>query len=307
VTDVLAETRAFNAELERQLAALPPVHTVPIELTRRDRRESGGIFPVPVRLPQAVELTIPSRGGELMLRVLAPEAAATGTYLHFHGGGWSLGAADQQDLLLWGLVEATHLRVVSVEYRLAPEHPYPAGPDDCEDAALWLLESEYAGEPLAIGGESAGAQLAAVTLLRLRDRHGSAGAFKAANLVYGAFDLSQTPSSRLWGERDLVLPTPVIAWFADMFCPGLDREARRDPDISPLFADLRDLPPALFTIGTLDPLLDDSLFMAARWRAAGNEAELRVYEEAVHGFNLFPLAVARQATDAAHDFLRAKV
>src|SRR5689334_11551048 len=195
----LAETRAFNDELERRLAALPEVQTVPIELTRRVRREGGGIFPAPVLLPQARTHAVPARGGDLVVRELAPEGEAVGTYLHFHGGGWSLGAADQQDELLWQLVEATGLRALSVEYRLAPEHPYPAGPDDCEDAALWLLAQEPGW--VAIGGESAGAQLAVVTLLRLRDRHGIEGAFAAANLVYGGYDLSRTPSSRLWARK----------------------------------------------------------------------------------------------------------
>jgi acetyl esterase/lipase len=92
-------------------------------------------------------------------------------------------------------------------------------------------------------------------------------------------------------------------WFTDNFLPGLDAEQRRAPEISPLYADLRDLPPALFSVGTLDPLLDDSLFMAARWLAAGNEAELRIYEEAVHGFNAYPIAVAKLANDSQLAFL----
>ena len=99
-------------------------------------------------------------------------------------------------------------------------------------------------------------------------------------LQYGCFDLSMTPSQRLWGERNLVLSGPIIAWFADQFLPGRDREQRRDPDISPLYADLAGMPPAIFTIGTEDPLLDDSLFMEARWRAAGHPTELRIWPEA---------------------------
>jgi acetyl esterase/lipase len=304
---VLDETRAFNAGLERLQASLPDVTTVPVALTRRARREGGGIFPAPVLLPQAREVAIPARGGEVRLRVLAPEREPTGVYLYLHGGGWTLGSADQQDPQLWEIVEATGLCAVSVDYRLAPEHPFPAGPDDCEDAALWLLDGGTAelGAParLAIGGESAGAHLAVLTLLRLRDRHGLGGAFGAASLAYGGFDLSQTPSGRLWGSRSLVLSRASLAWFADCFCPQLDSEQRRDPAISPLYADLRGLPPALFTIGTQDPLLDDSLFMEARWRAAGNEARLAVYEEAAHGFTFFPIAVARQANAAIHAFL----
>ncbi|HZE05730.1 MAG TPA: alpha/beta hydrolase, partial [Solirubrobacteraceae bacterium] len=242
-------------------------------------------------------------------RIIAPEGEPNGTFLHLHGGGWTLGESDGQDVRLQRLARETGLTVVSVEYRLAPENPYPAGPDDCEAAALWLIGT--AGQaalgapgPRAIGGDSAGAQLAAVTLLRLRDRHGITDAFDAAVLQYGCFDLSMTPSQRLWGERNLVLSGPIMAWFSDQFLPAHEREARRDPDISPLFADLSGMPPAIFTIGTQDPLIDDTLFMEARWRHAGHGTELRIWPEAPHGFVALPMSVADVAIAAEHDFVR---
>jgi acetyl esterase len=307
----LAEMRAFNEELERLIATQELVNKVPPEVSRRIRREGRGIFPGPVFLPQARELTIPGRGGEIRLRILAPEEEVTGVYLHIHGGGWVLGGCDEQDLRLWAMVEATGLTAISVEYRLSPEHPYPAAPDDCEDAALWLLERglDELGAParIAIGGESAGAHLSVVTLLRLRDRHGIRGAFGAANLVFGVFDLTMTPSQRNWGERNLVLSTPIMKWFGHQFVGERDLEALRDPDLSPLYADLSELPPALFTIGDCDPLLDDSLFMEARWRAAGNETELRIWPECVHGFTAFPLALSHAATESMNEFARAKL
>jgi acetyl esterase len=307
----LAETRAFNETLEQLISEQQPVYSVPPEVSRRIRREGRGIFPPPVFLPQARDHVIQSRAGETRLRVLRPEEDAAGVYLHIHGGGWVLGECDEYDVRLWEMVEATGLAAISVGYRLSPEHPYPAAPDDCEDAALWLLERglDELGLPekLAIGGESAGAHLAVVTLLRLRDRHGIRGAFEAANLVFGVFDLSGTPSRRNWGERDLVLSTPIMDWFGRQFVGDSDREELRDPDISPLYAELHDLPPALFTVGDLDPLLDDSLFMEARWRAAGNETELRVWPECVHGFTAFPLALSRAATQEMYEFARAKL
>jgi acetyl esterase len=305
----LAEARAFNEELARQLEQQPSVHTIPPEVSRQARREGRSVFPKPELLPQARELTVAARSGAIRLRVLAPEGEATGVYLHIHGGGWVLGECDEQDTRLWSLVESTGLCAVSVGYRLAPEHPYPAAPDDCEDAALWLLERGRAelGAPdrLAIGGESAGAHLAVTTLLRLRDRHRVTGAFHAANLVYGVYDLSMTPSQRNWGDRYLVLSTPIMHWFGHCFTGDRDPEELRDPDLSPLYADLRDLPPALFSVGELDPLLDDSLFMEARWRAAGNDAELRVWPECVHGFNAFELELAAASLEAQYEFLRA--
>jgi len=112
-----------------------------------------------------------------------------------------------------------------------------------------------------------------------------------------------TPSQRLWGERNLVLSGPIMIWFSDQFVPGRDREARRDPDISPLFADLSGMPPAIFTCGTQDPLLDDTLFMELRWRRAGHSTELRLWREAPHGFVSFPMSVADAALAAEHDFL----
>jgi acetyl esterase/lipase len=288
------------------------VHTLPPEQARQDRREGRGIFPAPVFLPEARTLQIDGPSARIRLRILAGEGEPAGTFLHFHGGGWTLGENDMQDLRLARLARETGLTVVSVGYRLAPEHPYPAGPDDCEAAALWLLgdESQAAlgsAAPLAIGGDSAGAHLAVVTLLRLRDRHGITGAFAAAVLQYGGFDLSMTPSQRLWGERNLVLSTPIIRWFADQFLPDRDPERRRDPDISPLFADLSGMPPALFTVGTQDPLLDDTLFMEARWRAAGASSELSIWPEAPHGFISLPMTVADAALAAEHEFLRRRL
>jgi acetyl esterase len=312
--ELLAQTRAFNAELERLLATIPSVDTVPPEETRQARREGRGIFPAPVFLSEARLLNIDGPAGPVPLRILDPPEESNdspnepnGVFLHIHGGGWTLGENDMQDPRLSRLAADTGLTVASVGYRLAPEDPYPAGPDDCEAAALWLLGDEgraaLGDGPRAIGGDSAGAHLAAVSLLRLRDRHGITGGFSAAVFQYGAFDLSMTPSQRLWGDRNLVLSGPIIRWFADQFLPGYDRERRRDPDISPLFADLTGMPPAIFTVGTQDALLDDSLFMEARWRAAGS-SELRVWPEAPHGFVSLPMTVAELALAAEHDFLR---
>ncbi len=322
---LIAQTQAFNIELERRLATMPPIHTLPPEESRRIRREGLGIWPAPVFLDKARTLEIDGPDARIPLRIIAPGRESTGTFLHIHGGGWTLGENDMQDPRLDRLAGDTGLTVVSVGYRLAPENPYPAGPDDCEAAALWLLGEEgrttvagagaaTAGEhdgtgvavagPLAIGGDSAGAHLAAVTLLRLRDRHSITGAFDAAVFQYGGFDLSMSPSQRLWGERNLILSEPIISWFVDQFVPGHDPEARRDPDISPLFADLTGMPPAVFTVGTQDPLLDDTLFMEARWRISGNATELRVWPEAPHGFVALPMTIADAALAAEHDFLR---
>ncbi len=296
------EIRAQNAEIVSKLSALPDAWLFPPALVRERRRQGLGPFPDMPRSPRAETLTIEGRGGAIPLRVIAPENPR-GVYFHIHGGGWTYGAADEQDPWLDRIADSCGLACVSVEYRLAPEHPYPAAPDDCEAAALWLVRearARFGTERLFIGGESAGAHLSLVTLVRLRGRHGLR-AFAGANLFAGCYDVSMTPSAARFGDEKLILTTRDIRLFADNFCgPGVDR---RHPDISPLYADLSAMPPALFTIGTLDPLLDDSLFMHARWLAAGNQAELAVYPGGVHAFNAFPIALARRANDRIHAFI----
>jgi acetyl esterase/lipase len=301
---VPAETRELNQTMVRLLTGLPDWWVVGAQATREARRRGDGPFPAPVFSQRAVTRRIPGPAGEVELRVIAPSSPPRGVYLHIHGGGWVLGGADLQDPMLERTADETGLVVVSVDYRLAPEHIYPAGPDDCEAAALWLArnaKAEFGSDILAIGGESAGGHLSATTILRMRDRHGYTR-FCGANLVYGAFDLSMTPSQRHFGSERLVLRTMDIVQFANAFLPvAIDR---RDPEISPLFGDLKGLCPALFTVGTADALLDDTLFMQARWVAAGNRAELVVYPGAAHGFTLFPNAQADQAAARMHDFLR---
>ncbi len=284
---VSEQTRQANQRLEEMLSKGPPMNRFTPQEIRDTRRRGEGWVGEPVYLSRAENREILGPRGQITLRVILPETIR-GVYLHIHGGGMVLGAADLQDVMLARIADANQLAVVSVDYRLAPEYPYPAGPDDCEAAALWLAEraqSEFGSNQLFIGGESAGGTLSAVTLLRMRDRHSFTG-FAGANLVYGAYDCSMTPSCSRWGdERNLILSTSSVVWFMDHYVP---EDCRMDPDVSPLYADLRDMPPALFSIGTMDPLLDDSLFMYMRWLAAGNDAELAVYPGGVHGFNGLP-------------------
>jgi acetyl esterase/lipase len=297
------ETARWNEALERQLAAGPDLTQLEPAAIRAARERGDSVWGAIERVAAARDREIASPLGPARVRVLVPDEVR-GVYLHLHGGGWTLGAAHHADVRNWQIARRCQLAVVSVEYRLAPEAPHPAGPDDCERAALWLAASaraEFGTDRLCIGGESAGAHLALVTLLRLRDRHGFRG-FSKANLVYGMYDLQQTPSVRRWGPRNLMLSTPIIEWLLDFFVP---RERRADPDVSPLLADLSGLPPALLSVGTLDPLLDDSLFLHARWIAAGGAAELAVYPGGVHGFDAFPTPLGEAARRRIDAFLAA--
>jgi acetyl esterase len=298
------ETLAVNREIVARLDAEPTGLT--IQEVRARRLQGLGAFPLPPKSPRAKTMTIDGPAGKLGLRVIAPDRPR-GVYFHIHGGGWSIGAADQLDPVLERFADNAGMVCVSLDYRLAPENPYPAGPDDCEAAALWVMREGarlFGTTRLAIGGESAGAHLSAVTLLRLRDRH-QLNAFSAAILNYGCYDLGMTPSMRRWGEEKLVLNTPSMVGFRKCFLPaGSDTS---DPDISPLYADLRQMPAALFSVGTRDGLIDDSLFMAPRWLAAGNLAELALYPGACHGFISIAFAQRDAAVKRAEDFLRRHV
>ena len=276
---IRAESKKFVA----QMATERPTGTVLEQARARRAAESAWVM----RSDKGVDRTIDGPAGPLRLREFRPENPA-GAMLHIHGGGWMAGEPEATDLLNEALSTNLGLAVVSVEYRLSPEHPYPAGPDDCEAAALWLAahaEAEYGTSRLLIGGESAGAHLSAVTLLRMRDRHQAAGAFCGANLVFGAYDLTGTPSARGVGTSpttDLLDPED-IEFMVRQFTQGLTPQDRRHPDVSPMFAELTGMPPAVFTVGTADHLLDDTLLFSARWVAAGNGAELLVYPDAPHG------------------------
>ena len=229
-------------------------------------------------------------------RTFVPDGERTGVYLHFHGGGMILGDPEMNDLGNEDLCTRFGLVVVSVDYRLAPEHPFPAGPDDGVAVARWVLEnaaSEWGVDRLLIGGESAGGYMVAAVLLRLRDELDAADRVCGVNLVFGVHDWGLSPSQqglRLSDSPDMLTPDGC-AMFGDLYLPGTTRSERRSPHISPLYADLRGLCPAFMSVGTADHLLDDTLMLAPRWAAAGNEVELFVAPDMPHGFMAFPCAL----------------
>ncbi|HZH09873.1 MAG TPA: alpha/beta hydrolase [Microvirga sp.] len=298
------EIRAQNADIVAKLAALPDPMSVPPAVVRERRRQGLGPFPMMAASSKAKIVEIDGPAGPIPLRVIPPEKPR-GVYFHIHGGGWTWGTSDEQDPWLDRLAERCGLAVVSVEYRLAPENPYPAAPDDCEAAALWVIreaESRFGTSRLFIGGESAGAHLSAVTILRLRDRHGIKP-FRGANLFAGCYDLNLTPSVRQWGAERLILNTNDVRVFAQNFVGHVGD--RTDPDVSPLYADLKGLPPALFSVGTKDILLDDTLFMASRYAAAGNKTDLALWPGGCHVFIRFDSAMSEQALSRIDHFVEA--
>jgi acetyl esterase/lipase len=277
-----------------------PPPSDPAERTRRQRAQFARNFdPVPEAEVRAI--------AGVPCRVFRPPAPPRAVYLHFHGGGMILGAPEMNDQGNRELSRSLGVTVVSVDYRLAPEHPFPAGPDDGVAVAAWLLEhaGDELGSPrLLLGGESAGGYMAAAVLLRIRDDLDAAGRVDGANLVFGVYDWGRSPSQR--GVRahtgpDMLTPEG-IAFFADCYLPGRTDDERRAPDVSPAFADLRGLAPALLSVGTNDHLLDDTVWLASRWAAAGNDTELVVLPEMPHGFMAFPCAMTKAWARRTHDW-----
>jgi acetyl esterase/lipase len=287
------EARVFNAAAA---GAKSPIQEVDPRTPEGLRAHRTGLSPRPEPDgPPAEEAVAEAGGRRVPVRITNPQGGSPrGVYLEIHGGGFYMGWAARSDFRCRQIADAVGIAVVGVDYRLAPENPWPAAPDDCETAALWLLEQaeeRFGTSRLAIGGGSAGANLAMTTLLRLRDK-GLADPFVGAALQFGAFDLSgQTPAGRRFADE----------YYLEAYVG--EAKDRTNPDISPLYGDLHDLPPSLLTVGALDVVIEDSLLMAMRLSAAGGEVDLRVYPESPHGFLGFPIAMARAAWEDIESWL----
>ncbi|MFI9025345.1 alpha/beta hydrolase [Streptomyces sp. NPDC053560] len=289
-TEQVDEARAFYRS---RAAGRGP--STPEELKEVRAKRSA---PLPAD-PPAIEETVEAGGVRVPVRIFTPSGKrARGVCLDIHGGGFYMDSAARGDVRNRQLAETLHLAVVSVDYRLAPEHPWPAAPDDCEAAARWLVEEardRFGTTRLMIGGSSAGATLALTTLLRLRDKR-AVDDFVGAALQFGTYDLSaRTPAGRKIADE----------YFLQAYAGHV--ADRTLPDISPLYGDLRGLPPALLVVGSADVLLEDNLAMAGRLSAAGNDVELRIYPESPHGFTGHPTAVARTALSDIETWLLDRV
>ena len=248
--EYVAEQREFNANVMEATKALASIDTATPEGLAwiRDAMKPGGLFGFQT-YDFPVVREIPGPAGTIPIRVMTPEVV-NGVYLHYHGGGMTMGSALSMDARNWQIAEACNVAVVSVDYRLAPEHPFPAGPDDAEAAALWLVDNaqaEFGTDRLLVGGESAGAYLALLTMVRLRDRLGRTPPFAGVDLCYGVYDWGGTPSS-----KQMIGKVPYATGDATNrkhYLPGRSIEEARDPAVSPLWRPLHDLPPALLTVG----------------------------------------------------------
>jgi len=227
------------------------------------------------------DIRIPVRDTEIGARVYTPSDDPTATIVYFHGGGWVIGNVDQWDAVCRALAVASGARLVSVEYRLAPEHRFPTAHDDCYDATVWVAEHLADGTPLVVAGDSAGGNLAAVTALRARDG-GPKIAFQL--LVYPTTDHDlDRDSYQRYSEGNLILNRQEMVWFWDHYLPEVAQ--RDDPNVSPLrAADLAGLPPAHVILAEHDPLLDEGREYAARLEAAGVPVTTSFYPGQIHAF-----------------------
>jgi acetyl esterase/lipase len=266
------------------------------------RKQGLTALPGVTLLPSATSYSIPSRdpGRFIPCRVLRPEQSekAKAILLHIHGGGWVLNDEMSSDPYLQRLADSCQLLCISVGYRLAPESPFPAAPQDCLDVAEWLVDNgtaEFGLQTFLIGGESAGANLALLTALSLLrsqvERYRNAAVqLKGLLLHYGTFSLQWHSSTKNFKRSPtLVLDEESLTHFRHAYLPGADGDTLMSPQVSPFNADLSSLqlPPALFTCGTEDCLVEDSVLMSVKWMVAGGRAILKLFPGSPHGFILF--------------------
>ena len=233
------------------------------------------------------DFTIPGAGGHRMpaLRIAPRAGARPGTLLYLHGGGWVFGSVQTHRGAMARLAELSGLTVVGIDYRLAPEAPFPAGLNDAVWAWHWLrAEAADRGltAPWFVAGDSSGANLALSLMLDLR--HAGEPLPDAALLFYGVFAANhQTESHLRCGQGQFGLSTEKMAWYRAHYLSGA-RQDPADPRVSPLLASLEGLPPVFMNAAGLDPLRDDSLMLAQKLAQAGVPCQLKVVEGVVHGF-----------------------
>jgi acetyl esterase len=284
---------------QRERDHVPPLYDMSLTEARAADLASiraGGGDPEPVG--DVTDLTIPGPGGELPLRLYRPEGQRPlPVLLYFFGGGWVLGTIDTADGVSRSLANATGALVAVVGYRLAPEHPFPAAADDCYAALCWVAEhaAGIGADParIAVGGDSAGGNLAAGVALRARD---TGPALAGQLLVYPNTDQLADDESMRTADDPFLFNRHSVAWYRQHYLAGPGDAA--DPLASPLRAgSLAGLPPALVITAEYDPLRDQGAAYARRLAGAGVPAELSCYPGMAHGF--FTMAGTVDASRAA--------
>ena len=269
---------------------IPPTHTLTPADARKFYRERRAVTqPDPGAVAEVRELQADGPDGPIPLRLYRPlgsdAAAALPVLVYYHGGGWTIGDLDTHDTLCRGLCNGSGCAVVAVDYRMGPEHRFPAAVDDVLAATRWVVREAAAlgvdAGRLAVGGDSAGGNLAAVVAIAARDAGDLPIAYQL--LIYPATDMRRVHPSHVTNGQGYVLTADTIRYFHGQYIT----DAAHDNDwrASPLLReDLAGLPPALVLTAGYDPLRDEGLDYARALTAAGNRASHVCFERQIHGF-----------------------
>ncbi|MBK4736947.1 alpha/beta hydrolase [Noviherbaspirillum pedocola] len=295
------QARALLDLIEQR--GIPPTHTLsPADARRYYRERRAATQPEPPPIGEARELQAPGPHGPIPLRMLRPVGVSKDAVLpalvFFHGGGWVIGDLDTHDTLCRQLANGAGCAVLAVDYRMGPEHRFPAAAEDCIAALNWVVREATAlgldASRIAVGGDSAGGNLAAVVALAARDAGAPALAYQL--LIYPATDMRAVAPSHARNGQGYLLTADTIAWFHDHYID--DRRHDLDWRASPLLhPDLKGLPPALVLTAGYDPLRDEGLQYAQRLSEAGNRVSYVCFERQIHGFILMG-KVIDEANDA---------
>src|SRR5260370_14584921 len=257
------------------LRILNPIHTI--------AQQKSNLPSSPMPLPPGVTLEKVDAGGVPAERIVAPGAASSRWIFYTHGGGWSQGITDSHRSFVAKLSQALGASGLLPDYRLTPEHPFPAGLTDCLTAYRWLLSQGVAASQIAIAGESAGGNLALATTLSVRESGDALPAVLVA--ISPATDMAMTGET--FQTKAFVDPILGAGLPQDAFALYTNHGATdpRNPLVSPLYADVHGMPPTLLQVGTQEVLLSDSTRMADRLKAAGVEVKLEVWPGMFHAFS----------------------
>jgi acetyl esterase len=266
--------------VERQL---PPMHTLPPTEARRVYLERR-FFTQPTQPPVGEVRDLQTAGGVRLRLYRPPQPGVHPVLVYFHGGGWTIGDLDSHDVLCRQLCLAADVAVVAVDYRMGPEHRFPAAVEDCVEAMRWVRSQAARlgldAARLAVGGDSAGGNLAAVVCLVLRNAGDPPPVFQL--LIYPATDMRAVAPSHTTNGQGYLLTSDLIAYFRGHY---VDEASWADWRASPLLApDLGGLPPALVLTAGFDPLRDEGRQYADALSAAGNRVQYVCFERQIHGF-----------------------
>lgn len=302
---------ALDPVVEMILSAMaeqnsPPIHEMSPDQARAMYSEMKPP-PSEATLASVEDVTCPnSAGGSIAVRLYRPSVEpGLPILMYFHGGGWVIGDLETHDSLCRDLAAATHSLVASVDYRLAPEHPYPAACEDCYAATLWMAknatELNADGNRIAVAGDSAGGNLSTVVALMARDQGQPDICFQS--LLYPTVDAPSNNASYRDNAEGYMLTAETMRWFWNQYAAGLDK----DPLLTPLHAEsLAGLPPALVITAEYDPLRDEGEAYAQRLKEAGVQTDQVRYDGMIHGFihmhHLIP--AGKQALELCADKIR---